>query len=354
MTNTSFALAIGLAPYLGLELTIDGLTSGQSVWYYADAAATQWLYATAYNAGIDEDWDLEIYLDENTRAYKAFSGNHIKYIGVVAQKRGRYYFRVYAAFVKARNSSCTFKAVISGGASGANSAYNRTAAQNYLYKYWETPNPAYPYFASDCANFVSQALHAGGMVKLGGASSRDKSSTWFMTLPFKPNNAYYSATWTGADYFTKHWGTNCHGQGFGRAYDCRYYIGQNLYDNFSEIAGALRPGDVIQLTRDNTTTRYHTLMVFENTGNDIKLSAHTYNTIDRSLFEEALIFPERIFCRYQNKKADSKRASIKKKPTPVGFFFIYRSSNSFLCALSTPSLRSLESSADIALRSTPR
>lgn len=298
MTNTSFALAMGLAPYLGRELTVDGLTSGQSRWYYVNAAAGQWLYSAIYNAEIGEDWHLKLYDTEKTPIRSAVSENHIEYIGLVAPKPGRYYFEVRAVFVKGQSSYCTFRAVLSGGTSGTsalNGAYNRPAAQDYLIKYWQSPNPAYPVFGEDCANFVSQALHAGGMHKLGNSKSRDKASAWFMRLPFKPDNAHYSATWTGADYFTKHWGTDCLGYGYRRAYDCRYYIGQNLCDNFSEIAGALRPGDVIQLTRNETTKRYHTLMVFENTGSDIKMSAHTYNTLDRSLFEEALNKPDMIF-----------------------------------------------------------
>ncbi|AKF92746.1 amidase domain-containing protein [Brevibacillus laterosporus] len=41
--------------------------------------------------------------------------------------------------------------------------YNREAAVTYANTYWETPNPAYPYFQDDCTNFISQCLHAGGI-----------------------------------------------------------------------------------------------------------------------------------------------------------------------------------------------
>lgn len=298
MNNLSFALAVELTTYLGRELTIDGIVSGQSRWYYVNAQAGQWLYGAVYNAETGENWQLKLYDAEKALIRAAATGSCVKYIGLTAPRQGKYYFEVNAGFVKGRSSFCTFKAVLSGGSLdnlAANAAYDRLAAQDYLIKYWLSPNPAYPVFDADCANFVSQALHAGGMHMLGNANSRDSASSWFIRLTFKPDTAYYSATWTGADYFTKHWGTDCFGRGYRRAYDCRYYIGQDLCDNFGEIAGVLRPGDVIQLTRNQNTARYHTLMVFENTGADIKMSAHTYNTLDRSLFDEATNKPDMVF-----------------------------------------------------------
>jgi hypothetical protein len=48
----------------------------------------------------------------------------------------------------------------------AASGYNGAAAAAYADSYWQTYNPAWPSFAStggDCTNFVSQALHAGGI-----------------------------------------------------------------------------------------------------------------------------------------------------------------------------------------------
>ena len=45
-------------------------------------------------------------------------------------------------------------------------SYNRIAACDYAYKYWSSYNPAYTSYkgnGGDCANFVSQCLHAGGI-----------------------------------------------------------------------------------------------------------------------------------------------------------------------------------------------
>lgn len=45
-------------------------------------------------------------------------------------------------------------------------SYNRIAARDYAYKYWSSYNPAYTSYkgnGGDCANFVSQCLHVGGI-----------------------------------------------------------------------------------------------------------------------------------------------------------------------------------------------
>lgn len=45
-------------------------------------------------------------------------------------------------------------------------SYNRIAARDYAYKYWSSYNSAYTSYkgnGGDCANFVSQCLHAGGI-----------------------------------------------------------------------------------------------------------------------------------------------------------------------------------------------
>lgn len=44
--------------------------------------------------------------------------------------------------------------------------YNRIAVRDYAYKYWSSYNPAYTSYkgnGGDCANFVSQCIHAGGI-----------------------------------------------------------------------------------------------------------------------------------------------------------------------------------------------
>ncbi|MDR1113296.1 MAG: amidase domain-containing protein, partial [Bacteroidales bacterium] len=47
--------------------------------------------------------------------------------------------------------------------SGFAQTYNPEAAAAYATRYCNTPNEQYPYYNSDCANFVSQCLKAGGL-----------------------------------------------------------------------------------------------------------------------------------------------------------------------------------------------
>ncbi|MCL1802511.1 MAG: amidase domain-containing protein [Eubacteriaceae bacterium] len=62
----------------------------------------------------------------------------------------------------------------------ANSSYNRDAAKAYAAKWWDSRNPDYPNFgstSSDCTNFVSQCLKAGGLQEIG--SDWEAQGSWF-------------------------------------------------------------------------------------------------------------------------------------------------------------------------------
>ena len=73
-----------------------------------------------------------------------------------------------------------------------NFTYSTAAATNYAYTYVNTPNkPTYPFYENgDCANFVSQILHAGGVpmtstwkcnARLGGVLGYDITVAWSQT-----------------------------------------------------------------------------------------------------------------------------------------------------------------------------
>lgn len=113
----------------------------------------------------------------------------------------------------------------------SDSAYNATAAVNYAYSWWnKTNNSDYPYYSeyygmdtssnayndldegrsgqsepkrawSDCTNFVSQCLVAGGVaqVKSGIILPHQKTSNWYYS-DSKPSH-----TWGGASNFYNHW-----------------------------------------------------------------------------------------------------------------------------------------------------
>ena len=76
-------------------------------------------------------------------------------------------------------------------------AYNGSAAAQYADQYANSYNPAYPSFANsggDCANFVSQALKAGGILP---RTTGTGDATWFMTKSGKRSFSW-SASWVNA------------------------------------------------------------------------------------------------------------------------------------------------------------
>jgi cell wall-associated NlpC family hydrolase len=76
-------------------------------------------------------------------------------------------------------------------------AYNGTAAAQYADQYATTYNPLFPSFANsggDCANFVSQALQAGGILP---RTTGTGDATWFMTKSHK-HSFNWSVSWVNA------------------------------------------------------------------------------------------------------------------------------------------------------------
>ena len=88
------------------------------------------------------------------------------------------------------------------------SNYNATAAINYSNTYALSNNPIYPSYngsgVSDCANYVSQCLHAGGIAYIG---VNNYLNGWYaVTAPSTPDSSY---PWCNVDGFVSFW--NNHG-----------------------------------------------------------------------------------------------------------------------------------------------
>ncbi len=66
--------------------------------------------------------------------------------------------------------------------------YDALAAVKYAERYWNDHHFAYPVFANDCTNFISQCLYAGG-AKMHGES---RTSGWWI------RNGSWSYSWTTA------------------------------------------------------------------------------------------------------------------------------------------------------------
>ena len=311
-SNTSFSSATTLTSTVGDQLTVTGLSSGQSQWFRIYANAGDWIYPCIYGISTGEDWDLGLYNSSNSQIdVSANSKNNIEYIGYTVPSSGYYYFKVNAWSVGSTSSSCYFKVVHSCGVSGTgstNSDYVRSDAKSYMDLYWNSYNSAYANLTDnggDCTNYVSQILRHGGMAKRGNASSRDAITSWFMDTNISSyTTANYSATWTGANSFTNHWGTNSMGSGNERAYSCKYYIGKDVVNNFSTIKSSLRVGDIVQFTDNAMTSRYHSLAVYSIGSDDVLLSAHTYNTNSMSLKSFATANPTMMIVVIQIKSGN--------------------------------------------------
>ncbi|HJZ56834.1 MAG TPA: amidase domain-containing protein [Gemmataceae bacterium] len=136
---------------------------------------------------------------------------------------------------------------------------NRSRAVQYARMYAMTPNRDYHLYPVDCTNFVSQCLFAGGWQMIQGWYQSDRV-WWYTGGVFGWRAASY--TWAAA---------------------------QNFF-NFLDVSGRgtqttdprqLQPADVVQIR--NAGGVYHTMIVTARAGNDLLLSYHTSNHLDRPL-----------------------------------------------------------------------
>ena len=145
--------------------------------------------------------------------------------------------------------------------------YNRAAAASYAQRYALTYNKAWlPDEHSDCTNFVSQALYAGGWEMIVGfpgdpyAWFATRKEQWHIFSGRTPLER--SSSWAGAEPFTKF---VLHS---GRAILCKQE--------------ALMIGDFVQLLNEQDEGS-HTMIVTEGKGENCKLSYHTVDRLNQPL-----------------------------------------------------------------------
>ncbi|QGG48511.1 amidase domain-containing protein [Heliorestis convoluta] len=163
------------------------------------------------------------------------------------------------------------------------SRYNREAAVAYAYRHWNNPNRAYPFFGDpgeggDCTNFISQCLFAGGMPWVEGPLERFTWATYWWCKPGatdRDGDRRITLTWKVASAFHNHWSK--------RATDYSIHSPEEMIAQWPQWLEKLWRGDVIQLTLPEGRP-YHTLLVVKKVEQDFHLAAHTYDTIDRSLY----------------------------------------------------------------------
>jgi hypothetical protein len=146
--------------------------------------------------------------------------------------------------------------------------YDNIKARDYAYKWWDGRNPLYDYYAykqgcsiydkscwskwNDCANFVSQALYAGGM-KMRYGSSYTSSASWsYGVVP--------SYTWGGAHNFYLHWKARA---------------------GVASSVSALQTGDAVNTDYTGDGSIDHTALITKNTGSYSSNKYLTQHTTDR-------------------------------------------------------------------------
>ena len=102
-TNTSFAAAKLLSSDIGDQITVTGIKTGTSVYYYLNASSGQQIYTTIYSMSSGANYDLRLYnasktlLASSTRVSSA-----IDFISHKATYTGKYYIRVEAKSVTSK------------------------------------------------------------------------------------------------------------------------------------------------------------------------------------------------------------------------------------------------------------
>lgn len=119
--------------------------------------------------------------------------------------------KYYIQYNKARSSASEISVTEAVGYMAESGLEPRLAAGNYnaknavaYAKEWTDPdteitNPSYTRYESDCTNFVSQALHAGGISQISG--SRTDTAAWFYEWGIVARPSY---TWSGAQNLYDH------------------------------------------------------------------------------------------------------------------------------------------------------
>lgn len=135
--------------------------------------------------------------------------------------------------------------------------YDREAAVRYANQWWNDYNPAYPKFANDCTNYVSQCLRAGG-APMWGQFHREEG--W----------------WVGEGTWSLSWST---------AHSFRWYLAGSYKGLTASIVSSpaqLEPGDVIVYDFENDGRFDHAAIVTAKDGNMPLVNAHTYNVRERT------------------------------------------------------------------------
>ena len=180
----------------------------------------------------------------------------------------------------------------------------RHAARAYMEKYYDNSNPIYPLWDLNCANFVSQALVAGGLEPV--------VFEWFITRPIntgrlgrlgdfslnlqaaiersKGRNIYYNDALSNQKVFVSDTWNNANAQyNYFKKFQC-YINGEVLEINKDNMAQILKDnniqmGDLLYWSRDGGNSMFHATIISMVTGDGIYYAGNTSSRFDHPLID---------------------------------------------------------------------
>jgi hypothetical protein len=140
-----------------------------------------------------------------------------------------------------------------------NATVNRSAVASYATTYWSSYNRSYRSFSpTDCTNFVSQAVRAGGWPDVPG---------WYRSTPYWWYNALNQTwTWVNAHYWA-------------------LFTYNRPRGSIARYVSDLRVGDVLEADWDADGNIDHAMVVTAKTGTEVYLTYHSNNTKNKPFRE---------------------------------------------------------------------
>lgn len=164
------------------------------------------------------------------------------------------------------------------GESSTSEAYNGYSAASYAKKYATNYNKNYDNYSSDCTNFVSQCIEAGGKSHWVPASGVKKKKNGNITA----TGSYWYYRGNASTYAVSTSWIRCSGSS---NTFLSYWKNHSKYTTYADISVArknCKVGDVIQLC-DKNYKIFHSVICVTKTNNDIYCASHTSNYMYKSL-----------------------------------------------------------------------
>lgn len=147
-------------------------------------------------------------------------------------------------------------------------------AITYAFNYNTAKYPNYAGKGGDCANFISQVLHAGGKPMNGTNASN--FNNWFCRSNRVWDVDKISSTWRGADAFGHYWMRKAVSY---KSFDRSYFSDNSKLKKVLEYGNR---GDAVSILNSNGRP-FHTLIIIDYAKDDLICAAHSGDTVSASL-----------------------------------------------------------------------